>query len=599
MIGWLAMLIIARWLAVFVAAHPLGPSEAAAEQEATLRSSWLWAVSAAAGECAIYGGMAAGNGASGVLPIWPLAVGTVIGVATAELLGACLAVQLATGPLATGRLATGRLATGPLATGSLAHGPLANGLAEWSGQAGVVLRWTARFLRLPAGVRGSIALLGFAITGADGAFFAVLACSVLPIAATVVMLGKIAPSERGTVGRSGSVARPASVRRPASAQTSASVQTPASELTEGAAPPPDSAQRGFIWARSAGSGRVPHRSVPRRTPSPEPVSSVTIIGGPGSRSGSSTDGRAGEDGRAGGDDRARGTARPGPMGYAGGITAAGGAAGQAKGRHQANVVAAGSAARPGAAEYQADVPEARETAGPMRHGDQAADGPAGGSITEPVTASRAEPGEASRGEGVPGGAPSGRLNTGPAARDVVLALRDDGAAARWAGRLVQGNLIPLPPALAGLVATSLLAVLGARDLAGFIVLTPPVVMMLAAPGSSHPHDRRFDWLVPVLLGLAQYVYVAPLGFGLSIPGPVIFSACALIFLWYTGVIAEKLAGSARGTSIGWETRMFAIGLAATFGLGPFGYVGLATYLGVLICRKVVTGYPAPREEDRQ
>jgi len=192
-----------------------------------------------------------------------------------------------------------------------------------------------------------------------------------------------------------------------------------------------------------------------------------------------------------------------------------------------------------------------------------------------------------------------RPNTDAAARDVVLALRDDGAAARWAGRLVQGNLIPLAPALAGLVATSLLAALGARDLAGFIVLTPPVVMMLAAPGSSHPHDRRFDWLVPVLLAVAQYVYIAPLGFGLAVPGPVIFSTCALIFLWYSGVIAEKFAGPGRGTSIGWETRMFAIGLAATFGLGTFGYVGLATYLGVLICRKVMTGYPAPREEVRQ
>jgi hypothetical protein len=297
------------------------------------------------------------------------------------------------------------------------------------------------------------------------------------------------------------------------------------------------------------------------------------------------------------------------MGYASGITANGGAAGQARDRYQADVAGAGSAARPSGAEYQADVPEAGETAATMTHADQAADEPGDGSITEPVSATRAEPGDAGRGQGMPGyagrgqgmpgGAPSGRLSTGAAGRDVVVALRDDGAAARWAGRLVQGNLIPLPPALAGLVATSLLAVLGARDLAGFIVLTPPVVMMLAAPGSSHPHDRRFDWLVPVLLALAQYVYMAPLGFGLGIPGPVIYSACALIFLWYTSVIAEKIAGSGPGTSIGWETRMFAIGLAATFGLGTFGYVGLATYLGVLICRKVMTGYPAPREEDRQ
>jgi len=124
------------------------------------------------------------------------------------------------------------------------------------------------------------------------------------------------------------------------------------------------------------------------------------------------------------------------------------------------------------------------------------------------------------------------------AQDVILALRDDGAAARWAGRLVQGSLIPLPPAFAGLIATAMLAALGLRNLPGFIALTPPVVMMLAAPGSSHRHDGKFDWLIPVLLALAQYVYLATLGFALAVPGPVVFSACALILVWYASVIAS-------------------------------------------------------------
>ena len=223
----------------------------------------------------------------------------------------------------------------------------------------------------------------------------------------------------------------------------------------------------------------------------------------------------------------------------------------------------------------------------------------------------------------------------PGALDVVLALRDDGRAARWAGRLVQGNLIPLPPALAGLIATAMLAALGLRGLPGFIAMTPPVVMMLAAPGSSHPHDGRFDWLVPVLLALAQYVYLGALGFALAVPGPVIFSVCALTFLWYASVTAEARAVAVRqaaghqavarqagaggtaeaggvagesdivaasagpGPRIGWETRLFVAGLAATFGLATFGYLGLATYLGVLICRKVLIGYLIPREEDRR
>jgi hypothetical protein len=197
------------------------------------------------------------------------------------------------------------------------------------------------------------------------------------------------------------------------------------------------------------------------------------------------------------------------------------------------------------------------------------------------------------------------------AQDIILALRDDGAASRWAGRLVQGNLIPLPPAFGGLVATAMLAALGLRNLPGFIALTPPVVMMLAAPGSSHRHDGRFDWLVPVLLALAQYVYLATLGFALAVPGPVVFSACALILVWYASVIASAggvAAGQgaqgtgqaatnagpsgarpAHGEFLGWETRMFTAGLAGAMGLAVFGYLGLAAYLGVLICRRVMTG----------
>jgi hypothetical protein len=200
--------------------------------------------------------------------------------------------------------------------------------------------------------------------------------------------------------------------------------------------------------------------------------------------------------------------------------------------------------------------------------------------------------------------------------DVILALRDDGAVARWAGRLVQGNLIPLPPALAGVIATSMLAALGLHHLPGFIAMTSPVVMMLATPGSSHPHDNRFDWVVPALLAAAQFAYLGSLGFAVAVPGPVVFAACAIVAIWYTSntaivtrtsatrptaaaaATAVAATGPTWGAGLGWESRMFVVGLAATFGLATFGYVGLAAYLGVLICRKVVTGYLVPREEDR-
>ena len=327
---------------------------------------WMSAVCSTAAECAVYGGMAAGGGPGAPIGIWPLAVLTVASTALAELLAACRAAAVT------------------------------SGRCQEIGGNPARRRWTGRLLRPPVGARALLAAAGFALAGPEAALLAVSAVEVISVAATIAMLGKIAPA-----------------------------------------------------------------------------------------------------------------------------------------------------------------------------------------------AARAE---ASAG---------------------VLALRDDGAAARWAGRLVQGTLIPLPPAFAGLIATALLAALGLRDLPGFIALTPPVVMMLAAPGSSHPHDGRFDWLVPVLLAAAQYIYVGALGFALDLPGPVVFSACALTFLWYASLAASAATAPAAagqagagpaaeaGSGIGWESRLFTIGLAATFGLPAFGYVGLATYLGALICRKVRIGYLMPREDDRR
>ena len=46
-----------------------------------------------------------------------------------------------------------------------------------------------------------------------------------------------------------------------------------------------------------------------------------------------------------------------------------------------------------------------------------------------------------------------------------------------------------------------------------LLIGPAIVMLLAAPGSAHPHTGRFDWLVPVLLLGAQFLYLAAVGTG--------------------------------------------------------------------------------------
>jgi len=64
----------------------------------------------------------------------------------------------------------------------------------------------------------------------------------------------------------------------------------------------------------------------------------------------------------------------------------------------------------------------------------------------------------------------------------VAGCRDDGPIAQFAGRVVHGQLVPLPPAVAGLIATVLLAALGLAEPVGPVLLTPVAAMLLAAPG---------------------------------------------------------------------------------------------------------------------
>jgi hypothetical protein len=156
--------------------------------------------------------------------------------------------------------------------------------------------------------------------------------------------------------------------------------------------------------------------------------------------------------------------------------------------------------------------------------------------------------------------------------------------------------MPLPPAIAGLTATTLLALLGMGNLHGLIALTPPVVMLLAVPGASHRHDGRFDWLVPVILQAAQYLYLSTLGFAWHVPGPIVYLLLALTAVWYA-TLAAPIEGKRSG--LGWESRIFIAGVAAISGLASFAYLALAAYLGVLISRTVMTGSLSPVEDARR
>jgi hypothetical protein len=188
---------------------------------------------------------------------------------------------------------------------------------------------------------------------------------------------------------------------------------------------------------------------------------------------------------------------------------------------------------------------------------------------------------------------SGRTDSTASA--AVVACRDDGPVAKQLGLLVRGQLVPLPPALTGLAAVSVLAVLGMRNLPGFLLLAPVVAILLAAVGASHPHDGRLDWIVPAVLQAGQFAYIAAIGFASGVPAPLIFALCSLIALHY----ADLDGHAQQRAAMGWEGRMIAVGVGAALGVATFGYLLLAAYVVLLSCREIMISWPAATGGDRR
>jgi hypothetical protein len=188
----------------------------------------------------------------------------------------------------------------------------------------------------------------------------------------------------------------------------------------------------------------------------------------------------------------------------------------------------------------------------------------------------------------------------PAPGDMIAACRDDGPVARLAGRIVHGQLVPLPPALAGLAATVLLAGLGLGNLPGILVLAPVAAMLLAAPGAGHPHDGPLDWLVPLVLQAGVCIYLAALGFSAGVPGPVTFGLTSAVALRQLDVACrarEPARWPAQRSGLGWDGRIFVLGLSALLGIVTFAYLALTAYLGWLLCRVSLSGWLAVRKPD--
>jgi Family of unknown function (DUF5941) len=170
------------------------------------------------------------------------------------------------------------------------------------------------------------------------------------------------------------------------------------------------------------------------------------------------------------------------------------------------------------------------------------------------------------------------------ARGVLIAYRDDGPLAQRIGRVVRGQLPPLPPLLVGLLVTCDLAILGVTNLPGVLILAPVAAMLLAALGARHPHDGRLDWTVPSLLLVGEGVFLTGLGFARHVWLPMTFALLAAVVMRHADIAyrARSAVGlPADKFGLGWDGRMIVAGLAGVFGFVPFIYAVLAGWLWLL------------------
>jgi len=183
----------------------------------------------------------------------------------------------------------------------------------------------------------------------------------------------------------------------------------------------------------------------------------------------------------------------------------------------------------------------------------------------------------------------------PTDRGELRGYRGDGRLAVWIGKWVEGKVPPLPPLLVGLLVTGVLAALGLKNLSGILLLTPAEAMLLAAFASWHPHDGRWDWLVPPLLQAGEVVFLAEIGYAGRVWPALTFAVVAAVGLRHLDLayrVRGSLANGIDRRGLGWEGRMIVAGIAAAVGIAPVVYAALALYLWYRLAKDWVIGWSA-------
>ncbi|HEX6470465.1 MAG TPA: DUF5941 domain-containing protein [Streptosporangiaceae bacterium] len=171
----------------------------------------------------------------------------------------------------------------------------------------------------------------------------------------------------------------------------------------------------------------------------------------------------------------------------------------------------------------------------------------------------------------------------------LIAYRDDGWPARLLGRVLgraARGWPPLAPALVAAASTVVLIVAGTGERADLMLFAPVVALLLAGPAAGHPHGGRLDWLVPPVIRVTEYGYLAALGFARDVPDPMIYVLIAVLAYHHYDIVyrtRQKLwpRDWVFRAGLGWDGRMLVAAASAFAGIATFAYAALAAYLGVL------------------
>ncbi|WP_055478059.1 DUF5941 domain-containing protein [Sphaerimonospora mesophila] len=171
----------------------------------------------------------------------------------------------------------------------------------------------------------------------------------------------------------------------------------------------------------------------------------------------------------------------------------------------------------------------------------------------------------------------------PAPPRTVVAYRDDGPLAKAMGLLLSGQIPPLPPVIAGAFVMGALLLAGMTGRGDLAMFAPAVLLLLAGSGAAHDHDGRLDWLVPPILRLTEYGFIAVVGFGRSVPPVLIFALLgALAFHHYDVVyrVRQRVQPPPwlAAVGLGWDGRLLVIAVAGLLDAATVVFVLLAGYL---------------------